>query len=222
MTETPNDAVLSEDDFDLDEWLSTGTLARRAVEIFNDPALAAEYDVLAIRLAEAQSAEPQDEEASVGGGGAVEDILTEMRALHEKWQASKATWTVRALTEDEVAGLTEQHPDPEIPAILAGDKPEPGTPEHEARLAEGQRYLAEREKASTERYLAMIALAVVEVATPRGTAKNVTLEQVRRLRTRPHGKAQTQRLIDAIVSATNGDVDVPRPTSPGRSGSDRG
>lgn len=222
MSETPitADEILADDAFD--EWLSTGTLARRAVEIYNNPDLAAEYDVLAMRLAEAQAAAPQDAEASIGDNDPVAAVLAEMEALHEKWQASKAVWIERAVEEHESKAIVDEVPEPPIPALLSGDKPEPGSPEHEARLAAGQAYLAERERVITERNLRLIALATVEVRTARGVVKRVTVEQVRRLRGRPHGKQQTQRLIEAIESATSGDVEVPRPTLPGRSSGDRG
>ncbi len=218
---TTPDVVLAEEDFDLDEWLSTGTLARRAVPIYNDPALVAEFDMLQQRLTDAASRVVVGD-ASMGDSAEVNELYEQMQALHARWEASKATWTVRALTEDEVDEITAAHPDPDVPNILGGDKPAVGTPEHDARLAAGQEYLAAREKVVTARNLAMIARAVVEIRTSKGVRRSVTIEQLRRLRARPHGKSQTQRLLDAVASATTGDVDIPRPTLPGRSGSDRG
>lgn len=221
MTENPTpNAALDQDAFDLDEWLSTGTLARRAVPIYNDPALVAKHDILVQKLADAQ-ATASDEEASIGQGSAIADLHEQMVALHQRWEDSKATWTVRALTEDEVREAAEQHPDPQIPAILGLPKPAGGTWSEE-QLAAGRDHQEAREKAQTARSLAMIARAVVEVRTTRGATTHVTVEQIHRLRARPHGKTQTQRLLDAVLSATSGEVEVPRPTLPGRSDSDRG
>lgn len=216
MTETP----ISEAVFDLDEWLSSGTLAKRAVEIYNDPALVAEYDILSQRLAAAQAADPAGAEETMAGGP-VAEIIEAMQRLHERWEASKATWTVRALTEDEVKAIVDSHPDPEIPEIIRGKKAVGEVWTDEQRAA-GAAHLDAREAVMTERNLAMIALAVTEVRTPRGVAAGVTLEQVRRLRARPHGKTQTIRLVEAVESATAGEVEVPRPTSPGRYDSARG
>lgn len=216
MTQNP----IPEGDFDLDEWLSTGTLARRAVPIYNDPSLAAEFDVLAQRLSELEAMTKGDE-SSVGESAEITEVYEQMTAVHERWEASKATWTVRALTEDEVKAIAEEHPDPEPPEILRA-KRESGQVWSDEQRAEGQAFLAAREEALTERNLAMIALAVVEVATSRGSANSVTVEQVRKLRGRPHGKQQVQRLIEAVTSATTGDIEIPRPTLPGRFDSDRG
>jgi hypothetical protein len=225
VSETPlssplNGPALTEETFDLDEWLSTGTLARRAVPIYNDPALVAEYDVLAQQLTEAQGA-VESQDATMGDAGAMAEIYQRMAELHARWQASKATWTVRAVDETELKAITDAHPDPEIPAFMLTPK-KPGAVWNEEQLAAGAKYREEREAALTERNIAMIALAVVEVRTPRGVVRSVSVDQIRKLRARPHGKVQTQRLIDAIASATSGEVEVPRPTSPGRSDSDRG
>jgi hypothetical protein len=221
VTENPTtDATLTEDDFDLDEWLSTGTLAKRAVEIYNDPALVAEFDILSQRLTAAQAANPSGAEETMAGGP-VSDIIEEMHRLHARWEASKATWTVRALTEDEVRAIVDAHPDPVIPEIIRTPK-KPGEVWSDEQLAAGAAHLEAREAVMTERNLAMIALAVTEVRTPKGVRRSVTIEQVRKLRSRPHGKAQATRLVQAVESATSGEVEVPRPTSPGRSDSDRG
>jgi hypothetical protein len=220
LTSPENGLALAEDDFDLDEWLSTGTLAKRAVEIYNDPALVAEYDILSQRLAAAQAADPAGAEETMAGGPTT-DILYAMAELHAKWEASKATWTVRALTEDEIRAIVDAHPDPVIPEIIRAAK-KPGEVWNDEQIAAGAAHLEAREAVMTERNIAMIALAVTEVRTAKGARRSVTVEQVRRLRARPHGKAQTNRLVQAVESATSGEVEVPRPTLPGRSASDRG
>lgn len=216
MTENP----IPEGDFDLDEWLSSGTLARRSVPIYNDPSLAAEFDVLSQRMSELEAMTKGDE-SSVGESAEITEVHEQMTAVYERWEASKATWTVRALTEDEIKATTEEHPDPEIPEIIRA-KRESGQVWSDEQRAEGQAYLAAREEVMTERNLALIALAVVEVSAPKGRRTSVTVDQVRTLRARPHGKQQVQRLIEAVNSATSGDIEIPRPTLPGRSDSDRG
>jgi multidrug efflux pump subunit AcrA (membrane-fusion protein) len=233
VTETPQPSI-AEDDFDLDDWLSTGTLARRAVAIYNDPALAAEYDILAEQVEAAEraavaglSAGGAAAEAAMGDDTDLPELYEEMARLHERWEASKAVWIVRALVEDEVDAITKLHPDPEIPELIRVEK-KPGEVWSEEQLAAGRQYREQRAAALTARNLAMIAKAVVEVRTPRGVRRTtdtrpaVTVEQMRALRGRPHGEAQTARLLQAVESATTGEVEVPRPTSPGRSGSDRG
>lgn len=207
MTSTPT--------FDLDAWIVAGTTARRAVPIYNDPALAAEYDVLAQQLAEADAQTAHAPEQSVTDTATTAAILAAMEDLRARWEASKATWVVRALDEDEVAEITKAHPEPPVPQILGGPAPKPGTAAHRSRIAAGEKYLAKRAPIVTARNLAMIARAVVEVRTPAGSVDHVTLEQVRALHERPHGDRQTTRLIEAVLSATSGDVDVPKPPRPG-------
>jgi len=220
VTDPTSNTSVAEVEFDLDEWLSTGTLARRSVEIYNDPSLAAEFDELDRRL-KAVQVDDADPEATMGTPSEATEILAAMDELHERWEASKATWVVRALTEDEVKAIIDEHPDPEIPPLLA-EKREEGAAVSEERLEAGRVYMAAREAVVTERNLAMIARAVVEVRVRAGVARGVTLEQVRRLRERPHGKLQATRLLEAVESATSGEVDVPRPTWPGRSEAARG
>lgn len=214
MTEHPADPIL-EDDFDLDAWLSAGTLARRAVQIFNAPHLAAEYDILATRLAEAE-ATTADEDATVGTKTAVHSIHAEMSALADRWEASKAFWTVRALTEDEIRAIYEQHPDPDVPELIR-KKRAPGEVWDDEQRAAADAFVTARDENVNERNMAMIACAVVEVSCGGRTRRSVTVDQVRKLRARPHGKEQTQRLLSAIESATTGEVEVPRPMLPGRS-----
>lgn len=219
MTESPA-APTPEDDFDLDAWLSAGTLARRAVQIFNAPHLAAEYDILAARLAEAETA-ASSEDITIGTMTAVQAIHAEMAELADRWEASKATWTVRALTEDEIRAIYEEHPDPEVPELIR-KKRAPGEVWDDEQRAAADAFVAARDECVNDRNLAMIAAAVVEVAAGGRTRHSVTVDQVRKLRARPHGKEQAQRLLAAVESATTGEVEVPRPTSPGRSETARG
>lgn len=210
------------DVFDLDEWLSTGTLARRSIEMFNNPDLAAEYDVLAIRLEDARqrAGDAPEGEGTLGDESEVNAILAEMEELYARWQASKAVWTVRALLEQEIEAIGDEIPEPAVPDIIANPTPEattPDTAEYAAHQAAGRAWRAAHEAVIDERSIAMLALAVVEVRAAQGVVTSVTRDQIRALRGRPHGKAQATRLLNAVSSATTGEVDVPRPTSPGRS-----
>lgn len=223
MTKTPD---LIEDDFDFDDWLATGTVTRRSVELHNRGDLVAQHDELERRLTVAEANEKGggggERSLGVPAGESVAAVLAEMETLYEQWQAAGILVTVRGLEESEVRAIHEECPDPAVPALLAGEVPEPGTPEHDERIATQKVWLEERDRVVEERNLRSIALAVVEVRQGGRVRRSMSVAQARALRQGPHGKASTAKLIQAVASATTGDVDVPRPTSRPASGNGRG
>lgn len=234
MTTDPTldpDETLTLEAFDFDEWLETATVARRQVTIYNNPALFEEYQTLQAELDAADKAA-----ASAAGDEALDEsdprpeIVTRMEDLYERWQASKAVWTVRALSGDEVEGTFE----PDRGGIPVPTQPVPPLEKagQKAREAYARRYTEwskANSQAQRERRLVMIAAAVVKVEAPGRVSERdpdgspiVTVEQLRALRSRPHGEQWIARLYQAVEAATQGDQEVPRPTSPGRSTSDLG
>lgn len=214
MAETTDDLGA----FDLLDWIESGTVARRTVTIYNDPALASEYEALAARLAEAEAAESDDTERTMDEAPESVAILAQIEALWERWQASKSTWTVRALSGDEARAIVDRHPVPDAPAKPLDTAP---AAEKAAHAAAVKAWLRESDRVSAERNLEFIATAVVEVTTNRGTVHHVNVDTLRRMRSRPHGHHRIEQLVTAVNEATQGDVEIPRPTSPGNSGSDR-
>lgn len=220
-----------DDDFNLREWIESGTTATRKVVIYNDPALAEQYQALADRL------EKVDEKRKTAGGdeamGApdeAEEIIAAMEDLYEQFQASKATWTVRGLTQDEVSVIVEAHPNPDKPAEpVAPQRPsrsaQPSTMakyetdrrHHQGEMAKYNNVVREWLKAcgvaETRRNLAYIATAVVSVETPRGTVSKVSVADLDAMRARVHGVVRINHLLNAVNAATEGEVDVPRPPS---------
>lgn len=195
MTETPT--------FDLLDWIERGTAARRTVVIYNDPALVAEYEELERQL---RTAETGSGEHGLGESSPVQHIEAQMAALWERWEASKATWTVQALADDTIREIAAAHPLPDDPSAPADDADAETVAAYEAAIAA-------RRAASDERNFAMIAAAVVSVETQRGTVTAVPVEAIRALRRRPHGAVQTEMLLRAVRAATAGDVEIPAPKS---------
>ncbi|MCV2395921.1 hypothetical protein OEB99_16520 [Actinotalea sp. M2MS4P-6] len=231
MTDTTPDETLTPEVFDFDEWLATSTVARRQVMIYNDPALLEESEALQAQLAAAETAAAAD--AGDQAMDAIDPrpgILARMEELYERWEASKTTWTVRALAEDEVEDSFE----PDKGGIAVPRQPVPPLEKagQKARDDYTRKYV-EWSKANTraqrERRLVLIAAAVTKIEAPgrvlereAGAPPVVTVDQLRALRERPHGEQWVAKLYHAVDEATHGDREVPRPTLPGRSTSDLG
>lgn len=222
------------DDFDLMAWIESGTVATRTVKIHNNPALVAEAEALQAELAAAEKAIAETGgEGPLGAADPRPGIEERMRAVSEAWDESCAEWTVRAIAYDDIERLYEAVPHPKQPA------PPPATAGDKAREKYAERMTAWGKAvaaADRERTLHYIATAVTAVETTKGRIERevgappiVTIDALRALRDRPHGEqwvgvipsGRGQRftglLASAVMEATEGDQDIPRPPLPGRS-----
>jgi hypothetical protein len=234
---------ITPEDFDLMAWIASGTVATRTVDIFNRPDMVAEYEALEAEYAEAEKAAARaGDDAPLSAVDPRPDIEARMAEWRERWEASKATWTVRALSHDEIentfepkTGGVSSPPQPVPPPAQAGKK---AAEDYAEKVTKWARTVHEADR---ERTLHLIAAAVTAVESTRGRLERdpgeppiVTVEALRTLRDRPHGdtwvgmipsgKGQrvTGKLATAVMAATEGDVAVPRPTSPGRSTTTQG
>ena len=220
MTETPAEEPTPE--FNFDEWIKNGTVRQKSVVIHNDAAIFDKVEALEKRRKEILA-----DQRRTGGERSLseKDELAEIEAkeaeLAESWEASKATFTVRALDTREAQKVIEDHPLP----------PPPPMPDRNAPVQVKKRWEADKvdwakkyDDALLEQNIAFVALAVVSVETPSGSVDHVSIEQLRAIYERPHGKAQFGELIKATNEVTTGDIEVPRPLLPassaGRSGAD--
>lgn len=221
--------------FDLMAWIQSGTVATRQVTIYNNPALAAEYEALEAEMKAAEKAvEDAGGDAPMSAKEPREDIRARMDDLYARWEASKSVWTVRALSDDDIEATYA-----EIGGVPSPKQPVPPLPQAGKKALEDHgekvtKWAKAVHKADRERTLHIIAVAVTSVETAIGTADSATVEQVRSLRDRPHGpqwvglipsgrgQRITGKLATAVMAATEADVEVPRPTSPERSTNTRG
>lgn len=205
---------LTPETIDLMDWVESGTVARRQVTIHNNPALLEEYEAL-----EAQLKEAEKRVRAAGGDEALSDsdpreaILDAMADLYDRWEASKAVWTVRALAPDDVQATFD--PDTGVPEPRRPVPPleKAGKKAHEDFVEAVGTYSKAKAKADGDRQLHLISAAVVSVETPRGTATAASVEVLEKMRARPHGQQWIDRLYAAVQAATEGDVEIPRPTS---------
>ena len=203
--------------FSLDSWLESGTTATEQVTLYADRALAGEFTALERRLAALEQATGGGDDP-LDGAGEAESIHAQMEDLYRRWEASKAVWTVRALADEEVEAIWASHPVPKAPAAPPDDAPAEAKRAHQGAL---DLHLRTVKHLVTERNLAYIAAAVTRVETSGGAVDAVTVDQLRKMRSRPHGAQDVTRLLEAVNRVTQGDVEVPRPTLPGSSRSGR-
>jgi len=234
---------ITAENFDLMAWIASGTVATRSVDIFNRPDMIVEYEALEAEYTAAEKAAAQaGDDAPMSAVDPRPGIEARMEEWRERWDASKATWTVRALSHDEIEATFEAKdggiaspPQPVAPLPQAGKKAQEDYSEKVTKWARAVH------EADRERTLHLISAAITAVESTRGRLERdpghppiVTVEALRQLRDRPHGdtwvgmipsgKGQrvTGKLATAVMAATEGDVAVPRPTSPGRSTTTQG
>ncbi|GAA1992925.1 hypothetical protein GCM10009718_33310 [Isoptericola halotolerans] len=223
MDQTKDAAGVTED-FDLLAFVETGTIATREVVIYTDHEAARRCQEIEAALDALDDDGPDDRKQDAPlGAESDETRRAELEAEAEQWlerlQASKMTWTVRALSNDEIKASFDVVAAPKMPV-----PPKEGVAQaikdrwHE-RVEEYGRKKAE---ADEDRNLVLVANAVVGIETPAGSTGSVTVEQLKALRSKPHGQQWIDRLYTAVDAATSDEVEPPVPTSPGRSTSSRG
>lgn len=225
---TPSESVPADFDSIFDDWIGGATIAKRSVPIYGKPGLYAEYQELERRL-ELLDSLGETEFA----GSESSQIERRMRELHDEWQASKSTWTVRAVDFDELDELKAQEPaliepkEPERPTAPAPLPAKHDVQDAKRHTLETQKYRAEMDQYDAamaefepkvkafnlELGYRTIAATVVKVEFADGrTLDRVTVEQVRRLR-ETLGERQIQSLITAAQLAALQEPEIPAPLS---------
>lgn len=204
-------------DFDILDWINTGTVARRTVVVYNKPDLISELARVDAELDEAgwtdeTGVKPKDGPLSDAPVPVdVDALLARRTEIEDALVASRSEWTVRALGTDEVDSTYTSLPEPVAPPQVPGSAPQVQRDAWSHRL---QTYQMKKAQADADRKLMHLAIAVESIETPRGVAHGITVEQLKALRARPHGKTTIDLLYKALNEATGADVEIPRPTSP--------
>ncbi len=219
MSKTDDAPVgVTEDAFDFLEWLESGTIARRQVVIFNDHQAFEAFVKVDERLAElghddrAETDQGKAKDAPLGGDPnqvEIDALLDERAALLARMDASKATWTVRAISQPEVESTFEVVPVPKRPMPPKDSAPQAVQDKFQERA---QAWFLAQARAEDDRKLATLAIAVVGVETARGSVDSVSFDQLKAMRSRPHGAQWIERLREAVDAATSEDVAPPVPS----------
>lgn len=208
--------------FDLMDWIASGTVGRRQVTIYNDVAAGKRLVEIQARLNELAPVDDRDEDGdqplSASAPPEVAELEAEAADLLDRLDASKAVWTVRAVSKDDVDATFDEVPAPRRPV------PSQETTEKARKREEDafNTWVRASNEANQERRLHLISRAVVSIETVRGAADGATVDQLRAMQSRPHGAQWVDQLHAAVEAATEVEPDVPRPTLPGRSMSSRG
>ena len=182
-----------------DQWLNTGTVAQRSVEIYGRPDLFAEFEALERQLSVAKEIEESGDK--VLGDTGVDTIEKKMEDLYAEWQKSKTTWFIRALTSSEVEKIKD---DCGFPDEIPDDADKDARKEHDKAV----------EAANTKANHEMVARALVKVQNPSGdTVKDsITPAEVAVLQ-KKLGDTQILRLVAAAMVAMTQEVSIPVPLS---------
>src|SRR5665647_481743 len=143
-------------------WIQSGTVATRQVTIYNNPALAAEYEALEAEMKAAeQDIEDAAGDAPMSARDPREDIRARMADLYARWEASKSTWTVRALSDDDIDDTYEQDkggvPSPKQPVPPLPQAGKKALEDHAEKVTKWAKAVHEADR---ERTLHIIAAAV--------------------------------------------------------------
>lgn len=214
--------------FSLDDWIESGTVAQRTVELHNDRAIPDRLAQLEKRRRIAAAVAEQTSEAAVTDVPEVAEIDAEMEALYAEWEASKETWVVRALSTDEIRALQKAHPAPEGPAPLSKKATAAAKTAHAQK---SEAWTKEALRVRDEADLHYLTWALLRIETSKGTASAqgtpldvdgalnedfvpaATVDQLKALRSRPGRQNDVTKLLEAAVDATRADVEVPAPFS---------
>ena len=200
---TPTDAL------DFDAWLKNGTTAVRTVELHNDRAIPDQLEILDARRKVAMAV-IESGESSEADAAEVAAIDAEMDALYERWEASKETWVVRALADEEIDEITDAHPAEPMPKKPGRDaQPKTVTAYEQKMQAWAKRQKPYRLKVNC----AFLELAVVRVETARGVATGITAEQLKAMHDLPGRQGDITVLMEAASLALKSNVEPPVPFS---------
>jgi len=218
-----NDETIAED-FNLLDWIKTGTIAKREVTIYIDHDAATEYaDV----LKEIAKIDPDDLDidGDVPLGHAdpavlrLEELRDRQAILEDALRDARMVWTVRAVSRDEIDAVFEAVPAPRPPLPA---KENLNAAAQEKFLARVEGYNKAKAKCDEERQLRLLAVSVMSIETRKGIKDSVSLDELKALRGRPHGQQWITLLTQAMDAATGAEAAPPVPTLPGDSTASRG
>jgi len=195
---------MAENTFDLFDWLNTGTIATRDVDIYIDHEAYGKLQALVADLDE-------HGDVSLGGGAQRAQLRAQIDQLREQLEASKMVWRVRAISDAEAKESLEAVPAPRLPV-----KPD-GLLNKQAQAkwqAEAAVFAKESAKADAARRLWVIALATEQIETTLGVQDSITVADLEKILNRPHGSGWLARIHQAIEEATTQEVTPDFPQSP--------
>jgi len=189
----------------MDDWLNGASISQVSVPIYGKQHLVGRYQAL-IRERELVAETLKIDGAL--GSPELDKIDDEIEVLYAEWTASKSTWYLRGLGDEERNALqAETPPIPDPEPLPKGANP--GQVEwHESVVADVAK---QREAAREDENLRMIAKALVKIEFADGRiVESVTVDHLRRLH-KQLGDVQLSKLAQGVAAATTGDPELPAP-----------
>jgi len=177
---------------------------------YNDQAAYSDYLDWERRYEEAEASE-EPVEISLNEKSPLQKLEAEGEEILERLQASKSVWTMRALSNEELEEIDAEHPIPKAPV-------DPGRGADAAKLKKYREYLngeyaqALDAAVNAQQYAVLVA-AFVKMETARGSTESVTVEQLKKLNSVPHGGQLLERLAAAVKEANRSEVEISAPKS---------
>lgn len=198
------------------QWLETGTVSQRSVDVYGRPDLYAQYENLERRYAVAKAQEKNGPERDMSEMSESNQILEDMQRLYDDWVKSKTTWFIRALDEDEIDAAKDEADFPTEPKFKNGTA-------EDAKKKVQAKYERDLAKANAQANYRMVAKSLVKVINPAGDVvkETITPAEVERMRGKI-GDLQILRLVTAAMVASTQEPTMPVPLSPENSNSDQG
>lgn len=200
-----------------DQWVSTGTVSQRSVDVYGRPDLYAQYENLERQYAIAQAKEQKSSgpERDLTEMSASNEILESMQSLYDDWMKSKTTWYIRALNEDEIDAIKDAIDFPTEPEFKKGTA-------EDAKKKVQAKYVRDKTRAESQSNYRMIASALVKVTNPKGekVKDSITADEVEQVRSKI-GDLQILRLVAAAMVASTQEPTMPVPLSPTNSNDDQ-
>lgn len=181
------------------QWLNTGTVSQRSIDIYSRPDLFAQYERLERELAVAREVEKSGDRALGHTGSAA--IEERIEALYNEWQASKMVWFIRALSGEELDRISDES---DLPKALGEDATDEEKEAHRRKSRE----------ANTRSNIKSIVAAVVKIEDAEGNVvrESVTEDEMWAMRDQ-FGEQQVLKLVTAALVASTSEVAMPVPTS---------
>lgn len=196
-------------EIEFDEWLATGTVAKVEVPLYKDKDSLIRYREAAKLLREYRQMVAQDTgERSIGED---DDELELKAAAEEAWEQveqSRETWTLRALSADEIKAIDAAYQVSPMPRKLPDNAPAKSqTVQQNKMRAWADEAAAIRQAAAAD----TIVAAFVSIETSAGTVTSITAEQIQRMRALPGREPDITKLMAAITDATTNDEEPGTP-----------
>ena len=192
------------------EWLESGTIKRRTVNLYADAALMDEMAALSDKIDQVRAEEARDAEngdRTMSSKSQIPALEAEAEALWERYEASKSVWHVRATTTAERDEALEKFPSEDAPIM-----PNRNAPMAVKRAWEKARdeWKPRAVKAETERRLWLLSKVVERVEIGERVIESVTVDDLRAMLKAAYGSQRIGMLWAAVNEASSqGEAPVP-------------